>query len=67
MGGGNDRLFGILATKVGKPEWVTDEKFKTNAKRVENRDALEKIIEDETTKRSTKEWLKELEGCGMRE
>ncbi|KAF2789511.1 CAIB/BAIF family protein [Melanomma pulvis-pyrius CBS 109.77] len=65
LGGGNDRLFGILATKVGKPEWITDEKFKTNAKRVEHRNVLEKFIENETKKRSTQEWLEILEGCGM--
>ena len=67
LGGGNDRLFGILAMKVGKPEWVIDERFKTNSKRVENRATLEGLIEDETQKRSTEEWLQLLEGCGMRE
>lgn len=44
-----------------------DERFKTNALRVRNRDTLEELIEAETRQKSTKEWLDILEGCGMRE
>ncbi|KAF2712248.1 CAIB/BAIF family protein [Pleomassaria siparia CBS 279.74] len=65
LGGGNDRLFGILATQVGKAEWITDVRFATNAKRVENRNVLEGLIDKETQKWTTEEWLKKLEGCGM--
>lgn len=67
MGGGNDRLYGILCTKIGKPQWIIDDRFKTNALRVKNRDVLEELIETETRKKSTQEWLEVLEGCGMRE
>ncbi|KAF2262592.1 CAIB/BAIF family protein [Lojkania enalia] len=65
LGGGNDRLYGILCTKVGKQEWIIDERFKTNAQRVKNRDVLEQLIENETRKKTTHEWLEILEGCGM--
>ncbi|KAF2271799.1 caib/baif family protein-like protein [Westerdykella ornata] len=65
LGGGNDRLYGILCTKIGKPEWITDERFKTNPMRVKNRDVLEELIENETRKKTTQEWLEILEGCGM--
>ena len=37
----------------------------TNAVRVKNRDVLENLIETETMKRSTQEWLEILDGCGM--
>lgn len=65
LGGGNDRLYGVLCNKLGKPEWITDERFVTNAVRVKHRDTLEELIESETRQKSTQEWLEILEGCGM--
>lgn len=65
IGGGNDRLYGVLCTRIGKPEWITDERFKTNAVRVKHRDILEGLIENETKKKTTKEWLDILDGSGM--
>jgi succinate--hydroxymethylglutarate CoA-transferase len=67
IGGGNDRLYGIICNKLGKPQWITDEQFKTNAQRVQNRDTLEDLIENETKQKNTQEWLDILEGCGLRE
>jgi crotonobetainyl-CoA:carnitine CoA-transferase CaiB-like acyl-CoA transferase len=66
LGGGNDRLYGVLCNRLGKPEWITDERFKVNASRVKNRDTLEDLIEHETKQKTTQEWLDILEGCGMR-
>ncbi|KAF2458016.1 formyl-coenzyme A transferase [Lineolata rhizophorae] len=65
LGGGNDRLYGVLCGRLGKPEWATDDRFVTNALRVKNRNLLEEMIERETRKRTTNEWLQILEGCGM--
>ncbi|KAF2133228.1 CAIB/BAIF family protein [Dothidotthia symphoricarpi CBS 119687] len=65
IGGGNDRLYGVLCNKIGKPEWTTDERFKTNALRVQNRNTLEDLIENITRQKSTQEWLQVLEGSGM--
>lgn len=65
LGGGNDRLFGVLCEKLGKPEWTNNEKFSTNSARVENRIELEALIEAETRTKTTKEWLDVLEGSGM--
>ena len=65
LGGGNDRLFGILCDKLGKPEWATDPKFVTNADRVKNRKELENLVEAVTITKTTDEWLEVLEGCGM--
>ena len=65
LGGGNDRLFGILCDKVGKPEWKTDERFTTNSARVANRVALEALIEAETRSKTTAEWLEILDESGM--
>lgn len=65
LGGGNDRLYGVLCTKLQKPEWASDERFITNAQRVKNRDLLEEMIEGVTVTKTTKEWLDVLEGSGM--
>ncbi|KAI9689942.1 MAG: hypothetical protein M1822_009824 [Bathelium mastoideum] len=65
IGGGNDRLFGVLCGKLGQPEWARDERFTTNALRVENRDVLESMIEEKTKVKKTREWLAILEGSGM--
>jgi succinate---hydroxymethylglutarate CoA-transferase len=65
LGGGNDRLFGIICERLGKPEWKDDARFVTNALRVQNRDVLEDMIEKETKTKTTKEWLSVLEGSGM--
>lgn len=65
IGGGNDRLFGVLCDKIEKPEWKTEEKFKTNADRVKHRDELEARIEEVTLTKTTEEWLRIFEGSGM--
>jgi succinate---hydroxymethylglutarate CoA-transferase len=58
LGGGNDRLFGILCERLGKPEWTKDSKFATNADRVKHRDELEMLIEDVTRTKTTEDWLR---------
>ena len=65
IGGGNDRLFGILCDRLGRPEWKTDNRFTSNSQRVKNRDLLESQIEAETRKKTTKEWLQVLDESGM--
>lgn len=65
LGGGNDRLFGILCDGVGRPEWKTDPKYAVNAQRVANRVELEGQIEAITTQKTTQEWLDVFEGSGM--
>ena len=65
FGGGNDRLFGILCDGLGRPEWKTDPKFKTNADRVAHRDELEGMIEQTSKQRTTQEWLQVFEGTGI--
>jgi len=65
IGGGNDRLFGVLCQRLGKPEWITDERFVTNAERVAHRDQLEELIENITVTKTTQDWLDVLEGSGL--
>jgi succinate--hydroxymethylglutarate CoA-transferase len=65
LGGGNDRLFGVLCERIGKPEWKDDVKYKTNADRVRVREELEERISEVTRTKTTKEWLGVFEGSGM--
>ena len=65
LGGGNDRLFGVMCERLQRPEWATDERFVTNGKRVQNRIVLEELVEAVTTTRPTAEWLDTLEGSGL--
>jgi len=65
LGGGNDRLFGVMCQRLDKPEWAKDERFATNAARVKNRSTLEEMIEHVTTTKTTQAWLEILEGSGM--
>ncbi|KAK6337735.1 hypothetical protein TWF696_001215 [Orbilia brochopaga] len=65
IGGGNDRLFGIMCDRIGRPEWAVDERFATNEKRVANRHLLVPMIGEVTEGKTTKEWLDIFEGSGM--
>ncbi|KAM5353415.1 hypothetical protein ACJ41O_000065 [Fusarium nematophilum] len=65
IGGANDRLFGVLCSCLGKPEWASDERFSTNPSRVANRGVLEKWIEEVTMTKTTQEWLDIFEGTGL--
>lgn len=57
IGAGNDRLFGILCEKLGKPEWRYDDRFLSNRARVKNRDILEAMIENEMINKTTQVYL----------
>ncbi|KAJ5157155.1 uncharacterized protein N7482_008255 [Penicillium canariense] len=65
VGGANDRLFGILCDKIGKPEWKDDARFVTNNDRVTNRAELEPLLEAELVKRTTRRWQEVFEGSGL--
>ncbi|CEJ54186.1 Putative Succinyl-CoA:3-ketoacid-coenzyme A transferase 1, mitochondrial [Penicillium brasilianum] len=65
VGGANDRLFGILCEKIGKPEWKADARFVTNNDRVTNRTELEPLIETELSKRTTQRWQEIFESSGL--
>lgn len=65
VGGANDRLFGILCERLGRPEWKADPRFESNNERVRNRAALEGLIEGVTAQRTTREWQERFEGSGL--
>lgn len=57
IGGGNDRLFMLVCDALAKPELKTDERFVSNAHRVENRHILVPAITEVTKTKTTQEWL----------
>ncbi|KAF2199960.1 CoA-transferase family III [Delitschia confertaspora ATCC 74209] len=65
VGGCNDKLYGILCDKLSKPEWKTDPRFITNALRVQHRNTLDQLIEDQLKTKTTQQWLEIFEGSGM--
>jgi crotonobetainyl-CoA:carnitine CoA-transferase CaiB-like acyl-CoA transferase len=62
---GNDRLFAKLAVVLGRPEWVKDPRFVTNAARVEHRDMLLAEIDAIFATRAKGEWIDVLEAEGV--
>lgn len=62
---GNDKLFALLARVLGHPEWVGDERFRTNPDRVKNKDVLYRIIEDIIATRTSREWQQLLDEAGV--
>jgi crotonobetainyl-CoA:carnitine CoA-transferase CaiB-like acyl-CoA transferase len=62
---GNDGQFSRACELLGLPDLKTDDRFKTNAARVANRDALIPLMEAETAKRPSQELLAALEAAGV--
>lgn len=58
---GNDHQFERLCRMLNKPQWAKDEKFMTNAARVQNRDELIDLLKAIFITESVSEWLMKLE------
>ena len=61
----NDRLFARFAEAIGRPEWNSDPRFKTNALRLANKDALLPQIEAVMRTQSRADWMARLEAAGV--
>ncbi|SDZ48803.1 CaiB/BaiF CoA transferase family protein [Herbiconiux ginsengi] len=62
---GNDRLFGKLATVLGHPEWIDDDRFRGNRDRLAARDVIVGLVADVVRTRPRDEWLHELSAVGV--
>ncbi len=60
----SQRVFGRLAAAIGRPDLVEDERFRDNAARVRNRDALDAVLAGWIGERSQDEILTRLEESG---
>jgi crotonobetainyl-CoA:carnitine CoA-transferase CaiB-like acyl-CoA transferase len=62
---GNDALFARLAAVLGHPEWVGDPRFLDNAARVDNREALNGMIDQIVAVSSAAHWVDKLDAVGV--
>jgi crotonobetainyl-CoA:carnitine CoA-transferase CaiB-like acyl-CoA transferase len=61
----NDGLFRAMCRTLGVEELAEDERFATNAGRVENRRALIPLLQDRLGERSAEEWVEGLDAAGV--
>lgn len=61
----NQKLWINFCKLVGKDDWITDPRFETNPKRVENREALLPLIDELFAGKSCDEWMGLLVGASI--
>jgi crotonobetainyl-CoA:carnitine CoA-transferase CaiB-like acyl-CoA transferase len=61
----NDGLFRSLCSVLGLPELPDDDRFGTNAARVEHRTELIPLLEERLAERAAEEWLPALDSAGV--
>jgi crotonobetainyl-CoA:carnitine CoA-transferase CaiB-like acyl-CoA transferase len=62
---GNDALFRRLCDVVGKPQWVQDPRFESNAARVKHREVLNAMIDGIVAGKPAAYWLEKLDSAGV--
>jgi crotonobetainyl-CoA:carnitine CoA-transferase CaiB-like acyl-CoA transferase len=62
---GNDSQWQHFCTAADQPDWADDERFRTNAQRVQHRDLLIPLVEPLLLTRTTAEWQRLLEDAGV--
>lgn len=62
---GNENQFARMCEVIGRPELASDERFATNASRVNNRDELIAILQGIFVQRTMSDWLLALERAGV--
>ncbi|HVZ10109.1 CaiB/BaiF CoA transferase family protein [Rhodopila sp.] len=65
LGASQQHFFQGLCNLVGLPELLTDPRFKTNADRVANNEALVALLADQLRRKPSSFWLAELEKLGI--
>ncbi len=61
----NDGLFARLCSAVDREELASDERFASNADRVENREALQALLDEAFAARPGEEWVERLGRAGV--
>lgn len=65
FGAGNDLQWAKFCEAVGHPEWLDDERFTTNAKRIQNRQILTDLVSELFAEGDLAEWLELCEKIGL--
>jgi crotonobetainyl-CoA:carnitine CoA-transferase CaiB-like acyl-CoA transferase len=61
----NDGLFRALCSVLGVPELPDDDRFVTNAARVEHRSDLIPLLQERLAQRAAEDWLTDLDAAGV--
>ena len=61
----NERQWAILCDTIGQPGLQDDPRFADNSARVDNREALRKVLDEAFLSRSAEEWLAEFRRAGL--
>jgi crotonobetainyl-CoA:carnitine CoA-transferase CaiB-like acyl-CoA transferase len=64
-GAAGEAIWARCAEALGHPEWCEDPRFATNQRRMENRDALETVMNAVLTTKTTDHWVEMLEAAGV--
>jgi crotonobetainyl-CoA:carnitine CoA-transferase CaiB-like acyl-CoA transferase len=62
---GNEAMWRRLCAVLGSPDLADDERFDSNAKRMENRVELRRLMEKQLTERPASEWLERINAAGV--
>lgn len=62
---GNDKQFRAFAAALGQADWGEDPRFATNPARVQNRELLCALIEDQLRRSGADHWYAELTAAGV--
>ncbi len=65
VGVGSERLWERFLTVLDWPELTTDERFRTNADRLNNREILVPMLAERFRQNSCSEWIEELKAAGI--
>lgn len=65
IGVSNDSLFEKVCRVIQKEEWITDDRFCTNIKRVKNRTELNELLENQFKTNSSVYWLEKFDKEGV--
>jgi crotonobetainyl-CoA:carnitine CoA-transferase CaiB-like acyl-CoA transferase len=65
VGAAGEEIWARCAKALGHPEWCEDPRFATNQRRMENRDALEEVMNAVLTAKTTDHWVEVLEAAGV--
>ncbi len=62
---GNEKMWGKLASALGKPEWTDSELFHDSSSRIKNRQKLTEEIEKVLSNRSVDSWVELINSAGV--
>ncbi|MBV8493943.1 MAG: CoA transferase [Alphaproteobacteria bacterium] len=57
-----EKFWPILCERLGRPEWASDARFRTFKDRLQNRDEVNRLLDEALSAKTTAEWLAEFAG-----